>query len=87
MVLWEMFTFAQHPPYPELDDEHVINNACDVIDNDHRTFPYMDRPERCDAETYKMMTECWGVDAGSRPSFDGLCESLMSRCDVTEDII
>ena len=67
VVMWEVFSFALQPYYG-LSNEEVTEAI--------RHGKVLTRPDNCPSEIYKIMNECWGMEAKSRPSFEELYVEL-----------
>ena len=71
VTMWEIFTFCQHQPYEELDDQEVIQDA--VRGTSRQLLP---KPEDCPQDIYELMLRCWEYAADERASFKEIFSSL-----------
>jgi len=67
VVLWELVTLGG-TPYPTIDNKELLR----LLKGGYR----MEKPDTCNEEIYKMMTECWQENPEKRPTFTQLRESL-----------
>ena len=84
VTLWEIFSFARESPYAHLQDPQMIEIACEVLQNNKRTFPYLSQPHTCDDDVYDLIKKCWTTQPKSRPSFHTLCTQLLQKCTISE---
>ena len=71
VAMWEIFTFCQHQPYEELDDQEVIQDA--VRGTSRQLLP---KPEGCPQDIYELMLRCWEYAADERANFKEIFSSL-----------
>ena len=69
--MWEIFTFCQHQPYEELDDQEVIQDA--VRGTSRQLLP---KPEGCPQDIYELMLRCWEYAADERANFEEIFSTL-----------
>ena len=74
VTMWEIFTLGKVQPYSNLTDGEVV---ADAIKGRDRTL--LERPDDCPEDIYEIMRRCWAIDAGQRPTFDELQDSLSNR--------
>ena len=71
VTMWEIFTFCQHQPYEELDDQEVIQDA--VRGTSRQLLP---KPEGCPQDIYELMLRCWEYSADERANFEEIFSTL-----------
>ena len=69
VVMWEVFSFAMQPYYGVTNEE-----VTQMI----RKGKHLDIPVDCPDKIYEIMTVCWSMDPGDRPSFSELHEMLVN---------
>uniref|UniRef100_A0A672F5U5 Tyrosine-protein kinase n=1 Tax=Salarias fasciatus TaxID=181472 RepID=A0A672F5U5_SALFA len=67
ILLWELYSFGR-VPYPKIPLKEVVPR----VENGYK----MGCPDGCPDVVYNLMTECWNLDPGVRPSFHKLKERL-----------
>ncbi|XP_012992461.1 tyrosine-protein kinase JAK2a [Esox lucius] len=82
VVLYELFTHSDKncsPPAVFMDQmgsdrqgQMIVYHLIDLLKRGYR----LPSPKDCTEEIYKMMTECWNVDPGQRPTFKMLAQSV-----------
>ena len=71
VTMWEIFTFCQHQPYEELNDQEVIQDA--VRGTSRQLLP---KPEDCPQDIYELMLRCWEYAADERANFEEIFSTL-----------
>ena len=71
VTMWEIFTFCQHQPYEELNDQEVIQDA--VRGTSRQLLP---KPEGCPQDIYAVMLRCWEYAADERANFEEIFSTL-----------
>ncbi len=71
VVMWEVFTLCKQPPYEELGDQEIIQNA---IGGEGRIL--LDKPEGCPRSVYDVMLRCWEQRTQERAGFVEVFNSL-----------
>ena len=71
VAMWEIFTFCQHQPYEELDDQEVIQDA---VRGTSRQL--LAKPEGCPQDIYELMLRCWEYAADERANFKEIFSGL-----------
>ncbi|XP_053556705.1 megakaryocyte-associated tyrosine-protein kinase [Bombina bombina] len=67
VLLWEMYSYGR-PPYPKMSVMEVL----EVVQKGYR----MESPENCPPLIYNLMSSCWELDPGKRPTFKKIREKL-----------
>ncbi len=68
VLTWELFTYGDLP-YADKSNEEVIRFVA-------KDFGRLPQPEKCIEDVYLVMSSCWELEGGSRPSFLVLHEHL-----------
>lgn len=84
VTLWEIFSFAKHSPYGDLNDADVIEKACLVIQNPDVQFKYLEKPRFCTKQIYNEMCKCWQKRPEDRPTAAALFEFFKDLSDSSE---
>ncbi|KAI0209475.1 Tyrosine-protein kinase BTK [Lamellibrachia satsuma] len=68
VLMWEVYSLGKMP--------YGTSTNADVVEHVKRTQPPLERPDRCSADIYKVMTNCWKRNADDRPPFKDIHETL-----------
>ena len=68
VLMWELFTYGELP-YANKTNEEVIKFVA-------KDFGRLPKPEKCIEDIYLVMSSCWELETGSRPTFLVLHENL-----------
>ena len=77
VLLWELFSFGERPYQGTRWNEEFVN----FLEQGHR----LDKPQHCDEEFFKIMSQCWQWKIDDRPLFACLAESLgnwLEKCKI-----
>ncbi|XP_065829429.1 uncharacterized protein [Oscarella lobularis] len=67
VTLWEIMSLGKMP-YPGV----AVQDIASLLEKGDR----LDRPSNCPEEIYEVMNQCWLTEAGERPSFEKIVETL-----------
>ncbi|XP_065829413.1 uncharacterized protein [Oscarella lobularis] len=67
VTLWEIVSLGKMP-YPGVAVQGIVS----FLERGDR----LDRPSNCPEEIYEVMNQCWLTEAGERPSFEKIAETL-----------
>lgn len=68
VVMWEVMSFCQEKPYSNVEPFFM---------KDHLAGGYrLRKPEDCDDNIYRLMTECWQFEPRNRPTFQE-CRAIL----------
>ena len=73
VTMWEIFTLAKDPPFNDLEDREVVEDAVKGSVRRH-----LEKPPSCPERIYSIMKKCWVHQASQRATFDELYELLSS---------
>ncbi|XP_061826292.1 tyrosine-protein kinase CSK-like [Nerophis lumbriciformis] len=68
VLLWEIFSFGRIP-YPKVP----LKDVGPLLESGFRMPP----PDRCPADLYNIMKQCWQLDPARRPNFEQLMVQLL----------
>jgi len=68
----EMFSFGENPTYPNKIADCELFGA---LESGIR----LNCPEKCPAEVYQIMLECWRLDSHQRPTFTQLKSAIETQ--------
>ena len=72
VTVWEIFTLARHPPYYQMTDMEVVNDALKAAER-----IILEKPEFCPDEVYEVLQSmCWAPEHRERASFKDIYYTL-----------
>ena len=72
VTIWEIFALAREPPFANLTDQEVVDDALKAAD---RTI--LDKPTLCPDKLYELLCNmCWASEGSERATFQELYSTL-----------